>query len=694
MPGCGGATTTRRPSSRTRTWWPRTAGATTSQPEYELLDTGVFDDDRYWVVEVVHAKADPHDLLMEISVTNAGPEESTLHVLPHLWFRNTWSWDVGAARPVAAGRRVRTGSRSTTRGSASWPGSSTPVPDGSAPRLLFCDNDTNRQRLYGSAGSPAYPKDGINDHVVAGAPTVNPDGVGTKCAAWYQLTVAPGETQVVRVRLRPPSTGPAFGPAFDEVLAQRRAEADEFYAEVIPAAVDDDARLVARQAFAGMIWGKQFYCYDVKRWLDGDPTQPPPPPERRRGRNAGWLNVDARDILSMPDPWEYPWFAAWDLAFHTVALAHLDPAFAKYQLLAMCREWFQNPNGALPAYEWAFGDVNPPVHAWAALHVWDIDGRRDTDFLARLHAEAADELHLVGQPDGPRGRPPVRRRLPRPGQHQRHRPVQPAAGRPARAGRRHQLDGVLLAHAAGDGPDPGAEQDDAWTDIEVKFIEHFVLIVDAMHSQGLWDEEDGFFYDVFRHADGTHGADQGPVHRRACCRCWRRWSSGPDCWRPLGTLQKRFAGFLGQFDPDGRGQRSRTGGAPHARDGRRSSSASSRPAKVRRVLARVFDEDEFLSPYGLRALSKYHQDHPCLRRPRRVRVVRSTTSPASRAPGCSAATPTGAARCGCRSTTCVLRNLQRYARSLGDARSTSSTPPAAATCSRAGRRAPRTCAAA
>ena len=194
---------------------------------------------------------------------------------------------------------------------------------------------------------------------------------------------------------------------------------------MIPADVDDDARLVARQAFAGMIWGKQFYRYDVKRWLDGDPTQPPPPPQRRRGRNAGWLNVDARDILSMPDPWEYPWFAAWDLAFHTVALAHVDPAFAKYQLLVLCREWFQNPNGALPAYEWAFGDANPPVHAWAALHVWDIDGRRDTDFLGPPDAQAADELHLVGQPDGPRGRPPLRRRLPRPGQHQRHRPVAP-----------------------------------------------------------------------------------------------------------------------------------------------------------------------------------------------------------------------------------------------------------------------------
>ena len=574
-----------------------------SQPEYELLDTGVFDEDRYWVVDVTHAKDDPHDLLMEIRVTNAGPETSTLHVLPHLWFRNTWSWDVDAERPTLAATgpdQVRVDH--PRFGELTWELDA--GPDGATPQLLFCDNDTNLRKLYQSPDSPAYPKDGVNDHVVTGAATVNPDGLGTKAAGWYRLTVAAGETQVVRVRLRPPSSAPAFGQPFDAVLARRSDEADEFYDEVIPASVDDDARLVARQAFAGMLWSKQFYYYDVKRWLDGDPTQPPPPPERRQGRNAGWLNVDARDILSMPDPWEYPWFAAWDLAFHTVALAHVDPAFAKYQLLAMCREWFQNPNGALPAYEWAFGDTNPPVHAWAALHVWDIDGRRDTDFLARLMPKLlmnftwwvnrmdpeGDHLFAGGFLGLDNISAIDRSHLP-PG------------------GRLEQADGTswmafysltLLEMAR-----ILATEDDTWTDIEVKFIEHFVLIVDAMHSQGLWDEEDGFFYDVFHAADGT----TTPIKVRSIVGVLPLMGTvalGPDLLETLGTLRKRFARFLRQADGD-----IADGGRVFPIPGTDALGIGVvPPGEGRRVLSRVFDESEFLSPYGLRAVSKYHEAHP------------------------------------------------------------------------------------
>ena len=573
-----------------------------SRPEYELLDTGVFDDDRYWVVEVTHAKSDPHDLLMEVSVTNAGPEAATLHVLPHLWFRNTWSWDVDAHRPglqAAGPGQVRVDH--PRFGELRWEVDT--APDGSAPDLLFCDNDTNLHRLYGSADSPAYPKDGINDHVVAGAPSVNPGGLGTKAAGWYRLTVAPGETQVVRVRLRPPSTQSAFGTAFDQVLARRREEADEFYDEVIPPAVDDDARSVARQAFAGMIWGKQFYSYDVKRWLDGDPTQPPSPPERRHGRNSGWLNLDARDILSMPDPWEYPWFAAWDLAFHTVALAHLDPAFAKYQLLAMCREWFQNPNGALPAYEWAFGDANPPVHAWAALHVWDIDGRRDTDFLARLMPKLLMNFtwwvnrmdpegdHLFG--GGFLGLDNIsaidRSNLPPGGR------LEQADGTSWMAF--YSLTMLEMARIL-------AAEDDAWTDIEVKFIEHFVLIADAMHSQGLWDDEDGFFYDVFHAADGS----TTPIKVRSIVGVLPligMVALSPDLLETLATLRKRFAGFLGQAEAaPGAGRTFQVPGTDTLAIG------VVPPGQGRRVLARVFDEGEFLSPYGLRALSKHHEQHP------------------------------------------------------------------------------------
>jgi hypothetical protein len=356
-------------------------------PEYELLDTGVFDDDRYWITEVHYAKADPTDLLMLVSVTNAGPDAGTLHVLPTAWFRNTWSWDIGAPKPVmeAAGEasvRVEHPFLGTLEMAAGT------APDGTAPALLFCENETNLSRLYGADPLTPYPKDGVNDHVIHGAATVNPDRRGTKCAFWYKLEVPAGATVQLRLRLRPgkaSSKAPAaLGGQFERVMSARRAEADKFYGELTPKRASEDEAAVMRQAFSGMLWSKQFYNYDVARWLDGDPTQPPPPAARHSGRNSRWRNFNSFDILSMPDKWEYPWFAAWDLAFHCVALAHLDPAFAKYQLILLCREWFQHPNGALPAYEWDFSDVNPPVQAWAALEVFAIDGGRDLDFLSRI----------------------------------------------------------------------------------------------------------------------------------------------------------------------------------------------------------------------------------------------------------------------------------------------------------------------
>jgi len=337
------------------------------QPEYELLDTGVFDSNRYWIVEVHYAKADPDDLLMTISVTNAGPDAETLHVLPTAWFRNTWSWD-GSAKPVlgAAG----TGLSGAAAVSIGHPFCGEleliagPGPDGTLPTTLFCENETNVARLFGAEPVTPYPKDGINDHVISGAPTVNPDRTGTKCAFWYQVTLAGGASAELRLRLAGaggasgPGAGGASGPGaaalgapFDRVISARRAEADEFYAELTPRAATADEAMVMRQGFAGLLWSKQLFYYDVTRWLDGDPAQPAPPPERLTGRNSRWRSFDAFDIMSMPDKWEYPWFAAWDLAFHCVALAHVDPAFAKYQLVLLCREWFQNPNGALPAYD-------------------------------------------------------------------------------------------------------------------------------------------------------------------------------------------------------------------------------------------------------------------------------------------------------------------------------------------------------
>ena len=354
------------------------------QPEYELLDTGVFDGDRFWVVEVEYTKDGPHDILMTVQVTNAGPDTETLHVLPTVWFRNTWSWGDDEPAPrlrAAAGSSIDIdhplfGDLELVAG---------PGPDGVEPTLLFCENDTNTARLFGTDDGPAHPKDGINDHVLHGSPTVNPDREGTKASAWYRVEVASQQTVELRLRLRARG-GPAdaVGRSFDQVTALRRAEADEFYAELTPEGTTADEALVMRQAFAGMLWSKQLYSYDVARWLDGDPGQPVPPSSRKTGRNSRWRSFDAFDVMSMPDTWEYPWFAAWDLAFHCVALAHVDPAFAKYQLILICREWFQHPSGALPAYEWSFDDLNPPVQAWAALEVFAVDGSTDLDFLRRV----------------------------------------------------------------------------------------------------------------------------------------------------------------------------------------------------------------------------------------------------------------------------------------------------------------------
>ncbi len=445
------------------------------------------------------------------------------------------------------------------------------------------------------------------------------------------------------------------------MLTKRRDEADEFYAEVIPADADDDARLVARQAFAGMIWGKQFYRYDVARWLDGDPTQPPPPPERRDGRNHGWTHLDARDILSMPDPWEYPWFAAWDLAFHAIALAHLDPAFAKYQLLVMCREWFQHPNGALPAYEWAFGDVNPPVHAWAALHVWDVDGRRDRGFLARLMPKLllnftwwvnridpeGDNLFSGGFLGLDNVSAIDRSNLP-PG------------------GRLEQADGTswmaFYALTMLEMARILAVEDDAWTDIEVKFIEHFGLIVDAM--RGLWDEADGFFYDVFHGADGS----RVPLKVRSMVGLLPLTTTvvlGPEVLDSAGTLKKRFERFLERVDPKklaGRGHVIPRGDGPLLALG------VVPPGEGRRVLARLFDETEFLSPYGLRSLSRHHADHPVS-----VDVAGAVLSvdyePAESTTGMFGGNSNWRGPVWMPVNYLLLRSLQRNARSIGEAES-------------------------
>src|SRR5579872_3732223 len=350
-------------------------------PEFELIDTGVFDDDRYFDVEVEYAKGAPDDILMRTTVINRGPEPAELHVLPHVWARNTWTWKPGTDRPQLTAH---------SDGTVTVVHPRLPVMRvffGGEPELLFCENDTNSRKIYGFGGA-GYFKDGINDYVVHGNhDAVNPHRTGTKMAAHFHVTLAPGEQAEFRLRLA--SEGEYEDERFSQVMRERRADADEFYAVLQADLPTDDLKLVQRQALAGLLWSKQFYALDVREWLRGDPGQPSPPPVRLHGRNWDWGHLNNSEVILMPDAWEYPWYAAWDLAFHCVTIALIDPEFAKDQLVLLTREWYMHPNGQLPAYEWAFDDVNPPVHAWAAWRVYEIDrrahgGHGDRAFLERV----------------------------------------------------------------------------------------------------------------------------------------------------------------------------------------------------------------------------------------------------------------------------------------------------------------------
>jgi hypothetical protein len=579
--------------------------------EYELVDTGAFDDDRYWAVQVDYAKAAPRDLCMVVRVENRGPQEASLHVLPTLWFRNTWAWGLPGRDAVPVVRR----------GVAAGPGAAALVAeherlgrlvlasDGD-PRPLFCDNESNAERLWGVAGRSAFPKDGIGDHVVHGAPTVNPAERGTKGALHHVLTVPPGEAREIRVRLAADDTGSNegildTGAGFEAVVRDRRAEADAFYAELTPATASAGEAMVLRQAMAGLLWGKQFFHYDVQRWLEGDPVGPTPPAQRLGGRNAGWRHLNNADVISMPDPWEYPWYAAWDLAFHCIPLAHVDPAFAKEQLLLMLREWYMHPNGQIPAYEWAFGDVNPPVHAWAALRVFEIDGSRDHAFLARVfHKLLLNFTWWVNRKDA-EGRNVFEGGflgLDNIG------PVDRSAMLPV-AARLEQSDGTawvatyalnLLEIAL-----VLAERDRTYEDMATKFFEHFAYIAEAMRAKGLWDAEDGFFYDQLTFADGG----RLPLRVRSMVGLLPLTATttlGAATLDRLPGFATRFRWFLAN-EPRYRG----VVGETHEREGALGRLLAVVDAdRLVRILATMLDESEFLSPHGLRALSRQHRDRP------------------------------------------------------------------------------------
>jgi hypothetical protein len=575
------------------------------QPEYELVHTGIFDERRYWAITADYAKATPTDVCVRITVENRGPDEATLHLLPTLWFRNTWAWGLpGRGEPPSIrGEGDRLVAEHQRLGRVVLTGADDPTP-------LLCDNESNAQRLWGLTSRSPYPKDGINDHVVDGAPTVNPERVGTKGALHYVLTVPAGGCAEVRVRLtlddRSGNSSVAdLGAGFETVCADREAEADEFFTALTPAGSPKDEARVLRQAIAGLMWTKQFYQYDVARWLEGDPGASPPPEVHQHGRNAHWRHMSSCDVISMPDTWEYPWYAAWDLAFHCVAIAQVDPGFAKSQLLLLLQEWYMHPNGQLPAYEWAFDDVNPPVHAWAALKVFEIDGAGDFDFLKRvMHKLLMNFTWWVNRKDsngnnvfeggflgldniGPFDRSSY---LPVPGM------LEQSDGTAWMASYALNLLEIALVLA---------HNDRAYADLAPKFFEHFAYIAAAAFEQGLWDDEDSFFYDVLRTAEGA----QVPLRVRSVVGLLPLAATttiSSLAMARLPELSARLRWFLANRPEYGDviGGRRIQGGQQH----RLLSMVGSE--QLLHILVRMLDEKEFLSPYGLRALSKAHLREP------------------------------------------------------------------------------------
>ena len=581
--------------------------------EYELVDTGVFDDDRYWVVSVDYAKAAPHDLLMSVTVQNAGPEAAVLHVLPTLWYRNTWSWGYADhGKPVLRLEGDRIVGESPRSGGLLLVGDGEPTP-------LFCDNETNTERLYGQPNAFPHPKDAINDHVVSGHPSANPAQTGTKAALHYEVSVAAGESRTFRIRLvgaEEAATEPAdLTTGFDGVLAQRRLEADAFYAAVTPPSLSADEAVVLRQAFAGLTWSQQFFHYDVSRWLDGDPGQPVPPAGRGEIRNGDWRHLDNHDVLLMPDPWEYPWFAAWDLAFHCVTIAHIDPELAKSQLLLLLREWYMHPSGQLPAYEWNFSDVNPPVHAWAALRVFGLDGGTDHMFLERVfhkllinftwwtnNKQHGDNNLFQGGFMGLDNIAPIDR-----------------STFPPELGYLEQADSTSwMAAYALDLLEIALElalHDAAYEDVATKFFEHFLAIAYAADNAGLWDETDAYYYDVLHLADGR----DIPIKVKSLVGLVSVTAAAEyhhGIFTDLPDFAARAEWFMANKPALAAAVRERSDGSTTHR-----LFALVPPDRLQRVLDSVFDDEGLLSPYGIRSISARHRDHPV-----RVQIPTGTAS--------------------------------------------------------------------
>ncbi|GAB2873793.1 glucosidase family protein [Hymenobacter ruber] len=580
------------------------------KPEFELMDTAIFLENKYFDVFVEYAKADAEDVLIQLTIVNRGPAEATLHLLPQLWFRNTWAWGEDAYRPklaATADNHIHAEHRDLGRFTLYCE---------EAPSLLFCENATNNGRLHNAPSTEQFFKDGINDYLLHGqAGAVNAARTGTKAAAHYELTIAAGATRVVRLRLAAPDLKAPFAD-FDQALKLRLAEADQFYQTLQADLPSADARLVQRQAFAGMLWSKQFYYYDVPRWLTGDPAFPPPPSERLEGRNStGWVHLNNQHIISMPDTWEYPWYAAWDLAFHCLPLAQLDAQFAKDQLLLLCRDWYMHPNGQLPAYEWKLSDVNPPVHAYATWRVFKMDqkahgGHGDVKFLETIfHRLLINFTWWVNRKDrdgrnifegGFLGLDNI-------GVFDRSAPL-PYGGYLEQADgtawvAMYALNMMRIALQL-------SQTNPVYQDLASKFFEHFLYIAEAMTNvanehMDLWDDEDEFYYDALNTPDRGHELLKvrslvGLIPMFAVEVIDEDLLKGaPEFLARMNWFldnRPALASLVSRWQEPGKGARHLL--------------SLLRGHRVKRLLSRMLDEAEFLSPYGVRSLSRYHLEHP------------------------------------------------------------------------------------
>jgi hypothetical protein len=585
-------------------------------PEYELIDTGTFNGDRYFDVFVEYAKAAPTDILVQITVCNRGPDESVLHVLPTLWFRNFWTWWPGEPKPSLEDAS-RTNGRCVIAATDALLREYFLHCEGDA-RLLFTENETNNERLFGTANPNAYVKDGINNYVVAGRQdAVNPKGTGTKAAAHYELRIGAERAATIRLRLNnvPTEVEEPFGTRFAQILEMRRSEANEFYRAITPAGLSEDVAVAMRQALAGMLWSKQYFSYDVDKWLKEHGVDPMRPLSGQASvRNREWFHMLSEHILSMPDKWEYPWFAAWDLAFHTVALSTVDIDFAKQQLDLLLTGLYLHPTGLVPAYEWNFSDVNPPVHAWASIFLYRAEqalhGKSDLDFLTRVFGKLTSNFGWWVNRKDRFGRNLFEGGflgLDNIGVFDRSAPL-------PTGGYLEQADGTawvgLFAQNMLEIAVELASQLPAYEELATNFLTQFLLIAHAMNGigpDGMWDEEDGFYYDVLRLPDGTATRLKVrsmvgllPLCATTVIERWQR-ERVPRLTAQMHERLRRMPELAASIHATGPG---------HFGVAERGMAGLVNEDRLRRILSRMLDENEFLSPYGIRALSRYHADHP------------------------------------------------------------------------------------